>query len=54
MWRLWVSGFAGLVVVLLPFLGLTLFMHTVALVVLGIVISVLSFWLLSEIRNQIQ
>jgi len=49
-WKQWAGGVGGVLVMLLPYLGFTIFMHKALLAVLGLVISVAAFWSLSEDR----
>ena len=49
-WKQWAAGIGGVLVMVLPYLGFTLFMHKALLVVLGVIIATASFWALSESR----
>lgn len=48
MWKYWVNGILGLLVVFMPFLGFTDGMERIVFVVAGSVIAILAFWSLSE------
>jgi hypothetical protein len=48
MWRYWTIGFLGLWVMLVPYLSVPLLFERVILVVSGLIISIVAFWLLSE------
>ncbi len=50
MWKYWVIGILGILTIIGPYLGFSPDMHKFFLVVSGIVITVLSFWALSENR----
>ena len=48
MWKHWVNGILGLLIVLLPYLGLTSIIEKFVLVVTRVIIAILAFWSLSE------
>jgi hypothetical protein len=51
MWQHWVNGILGLLVVVLPFLGLDAVTMTWTLAVTGIVIAILGFWGAGELSS---
>lgn len=48
MWKQWVNGILGVLIILMPNLGLTESMRSALLVIIGIAIAVLAFWSVSE------
>lgn len=48
MWRHWAIVSIGLIFILAPFLGLTIFIFKLSMVLGGIAIAVLGFWILSS------
>ena len=51
MWKHWVNAFLGVLIIFLPYLGLTDGFKSTLMVVFGIIITVFSFWSASEKRN---
>lgn len=49
MWKQWVNAILGLLVLAVPFLGLTPAAFTWTLAIAGIVIAVLSVWSVAEV-----
>lgn len=54
MWKQWVMAVLGILIILVPNLGFPLSWIKLFIVTCGIVIAVLSFWVLSEAKNKIQ
>ncbi len=50
MWKYWLNGILGILLIFLLYLNLRPDMNKFVLVVTGIVITILSFWELSENR----
>jgi hypothetical protein len=44
MWKSWLNGILGLVIIVAAFMGLTGATLTWTLVVLGVLVAILSFW----------
>ncbi|OGF62065.1 hypothetical protein A2926_03220 [Candidatus Giovannonibacteria bacterium RIFCSPLOWO2_01_FULL_44_40] len=52
MWKYWTCGILGVWIVIMPYLGFPWEVHRILIVVTGIVIATLSFWLVSEKKIQ--
>jgi len=48
MWRHWTMVSIGFIFILVPFLGLTTFIFKLLMVLGGIIVAVLGFWILSS------
>ena len=52
MWQQWVNAILGLIVVAVPFLGLTAATFTWTLVIVGAAVAVLGFWGAQEVQTE--
>lgn len=50
MWKQWTMAIAGLIFIIVPFLGFTTFVFKFAMAFGGVIFAILGFWTLSERR----
>ncbi len=54
MWKQWVNAILGLLVLAVPFLGLTATAYTWTLAIAGIIIAVLAVWTVAEASSALE